>query len=671
MLETLLSAVAYLASPSYWAALTMGVFLAVAVGLLPGISSPTVMALAIPFIVFNIEDPVIGLVLLATITGANNTLDSIPAILLGYPGAATQVTFLEGHQLARRGLAARTLGAVYVVSAIGGLVGALALAITIPVIKPFILSFSFAEIAAMALFGVAMVAALSRGAVIKGLIAGLFGLLLSTIGTHLITATERFTFGELYLVEGLPLIAVTLGLFALPEVIDLTLTGRPVALPGGAEVSTKEVFIGAREGLKRWKMTIRQSLFGVFVGAVPGIGSAVIDWLSYAFGILFTKDKSQFGKGSLDGVLFAESAQNAKEGGQAVPTLAFGVPGGLAWALVLVGMLAYNIAPGPDMLSRHADITIMIVLSFALANLMVTMLGLVMTGQLAKVTLIPYPLIGAAIIPISFLSAFQSSQHWSAIAIVMIFASIGLAMKWFQWPRPPMLLGFILGPIIERNLQVALSIYGPIGVITRPVTIVLLLAAIGTSYFFVRFIGASSVDSPQTPDTNTPTGEATKITVWARENLFTLVLIVTTAAFLWKSLAYPQAARFMPFLLSISMIVLLLVQILITSFSGKSSEIMDIGMRSRAIEGAKHNALILAGLLALLLLLSMIIGLQYAAMVFAVLCAVSLTQSRRRWLWGFVTGSIVAAMTLGLLDRLMAVIWPEPIIWTWFRSTFL
>ena len=149
------------------------------------------------------------------------------------------------------------------------------------------------------------------------------------------------------------------------------------------------------------------------------------------------------------------------------------------------------------------------------------------------------------------------------------------------------------------------------------------------------------------------------------------MFIVITAAFLWESLAYPQTARFMPLLLSISMMVLLLVQILITSFSGQSGEIMDIGMRSRAIEGAKHNALILAGLLALLLLLSMIIGLQYAAMVFAVLCAVSLTQSRRRWLWGFVTGSIVAAMTLGLLDRLMAVIWPEPIIWTWLRTLFL
>ncbi|MFB3079465.1 MAG: tripartite tricarboxylate transporter permease, partial [Lysobacterales bacterium] len=385
------------------------------------------------------------------------------------------------------------------------------LALIIPVIAPFVLAFGFAEIAAMAMFGVAMVAALSGGAMLKGVFAGVLGLLLSTVGPGKVSLDFRYMFDQTWLFDGLPLIATTIGVFALPEIIDLTMTRKPLA-PKDAAINYGEIMRGARYGLSRWRMTIRQSLFGVFVGAVPGIGSAVIDWLSYAFGILFTKDKSQFGKGSLDGVLFAESAQNAKEGGQAVPTLAFGVPGGLAWALVLVGMLANNIAPGPDMLSRHADITIMIVISFALANLMVTMLGLVMTGQLAKVTLIPYPLIGAAIIPISFLSAFQSSGHWSAIAIVMIFASIGLAMKWFKWPRPPMLLGFILGPIIERNLQVALAIYGPIGVITRPVTIVLLLAAVGTSYFFVRFIGTSSIDSPQTPDTNSPTGETANIT---------------------------------------------------------------------------------------------------------------------------------------------------------------
>ena len=285
--------------------------MAVFVGLLPGVSATLVMALSISFIVLNIDDPTIGIVMLVTLTGVDNTLDSIPAILLGQPGASTQVTFLEGNQLARKGLAAHTLGAVYAVSAIGGLVGAIALAIVIPVIKPFILAFGFPEIAAMALFGVAMVAALSSGAMVKGLAAAAFGLLLGTIGIDPISGAARYTFGTLHLWSGLPLIATTIGFFALPEMIDLTMTRQPVASKG-AVVNQREVFRGVRYGLSRWPIAIRHGLFGVFLGAVPGIGGAVVDWLSYAMGIFFTKDKSGFGSGSLEGVLFAESAQNSK-----------------------------------------------------------------------------------------------------------------------------------------------------------------------------------------------------------------------------------------------------------------------------------------------------------------------------------------------------------------------
>ena len=174
-MSEVLEGLSYLGNGAYWAAFGVAVFMAVFVGLLPGVSATLVMALSISFIVLNIEDPLIGIVMLATLTGVDNTLDSIPAVLLGQPGGATQVTFLEGNQLARRGLAAHTLGAVYAVSAMGGLVGALALAIVIPVIKPFILAFGFPEIAAMALFGVAMVAALSSGAMVKGLAAAAFG----------------------------------------------------------------------------------------------------------------------------------------------------------------------------------------------------------------------------------------------------------------------------------------------------------------------------------------------------------------------------------------------------------------------------------------------------------------------------------------------------------------
>ena len=404
----------FLTNPLYWAVL--------------------ISAVLLPILIFNVLDPVIGLTFIAALGSLNNTLDSLPAVLLGYPGAATQVTFLEGHQLAMRGRGAHTLGAIYAVSAIGGIVGAVALLAAMPFLRPIIVRFSFPEIAAMALFGVFMVSALSRGAVIKGVIAGLLGVLFGTVGASIIAGDARFNLGGFYLYDGLPVIPTLLGFFALPELIDLTMRGRPVSPPGA--VSVREVLAGVRYGLSRWPMTIRQSIFGVFIGAVPGIRSAVIDWLSYALGISLSKQKNEFGKGSLEGVLFAESAQNAKEGGQMVPTLAFGVPGGLPQVILLVAMILYGVVPGSGITWTCPTVT--------------------------------------------WASPCPSSPRWGAV---------GLSMKWLGWPRPPLILGFILGPVIERNLWPSINAFGVGGMLTRPVTIVLLVLSVAAVAYVTWALG--------------------------------------------------------------------------------------------------------------------------------------------------------------------------------------
>ena len=491
MIAGFIDGLSYLGNADYWFGFFFALAITVPVALIPGISATLIMAITIPFIVVSVSDPVVGLAMLAVLTGVDNTLDSIPAILLGMPGGATQVTFLEGNQLAQRGKAAHTLGAVYAVSAMGGLIGALSLALIIPVIAPFVLAFGFAEIAAMAMFGVAMVAALSGGAMLKGIFAGVLGLLLSTVGPGKVSLDFRYMFDQTWLFDGLPLIATTIGVFALPEIIDLTMTRKPLA-PKDSAISYGEIMRGARYGLSRWRMVIRQSLFGVFLGAVPGIGSGVVDWMSYAFGIFWTKDKTEFGKGSLDGVLFAESAQNAKEGGQAVPTLALGIPGGRAWAFVIVAMISYGIAPGQRMLQEHADITIMIVLSLGLGNLAVTMFGLLFTRQMARLTLIPYPVLGFLIIPISLLAAFQDTRDLSAITIVLVGTVLGMLMKRYKWPRPPLLIGFILGPIIENNIVNSVGRYDWVGTFTRPLFIILFIIAIATAAAAVAAAGPAA-----------------------------------------------------------------------------------------------------------------------------------------------------------------------------------
>ena len=459
----------FLTNPLYWAVL--------------------ISAVLLPILIFNVSDPVIGLTFIAALGSLNNSLDSLPAVLLGYPGAATQVTFLEGHQLAMRGRGAHTLGAIYAVSAIGGIVGAVALLAAMPFLRPIIVRFFFPEIAVVALFGVLMVSALSRGAVIKGVIAGLLGVLFGTVGTSIIAGDARFNLGVFYLYDGLPVIPTLLGLIALPELIDLTMRGRPVSPPGA--VSVREVLAGVRYGLSRWPMTIRQSIFGVFIGAVPGIRSAVIDWLSYALGISLSKQKNEFGKGSLEGVLFAESAQNAKEGGQMVPTLAFGVPGGLPQVILLEAMILYGVVPGSGMLdiNRHLGVTMSIVATLALGNLMMSMLATVATGQHAKLTLVPYPLLAAALLPLMFLAAYNNSTQWGDILVVLALGALRLSMKWLGWPRPPLILGFILGPVIERNLWPSINAFGVGGMLTRPVTIVLLVLSVAAVAYVTWALG--------------------------------------------------------------------------------------------------------------------------------------------------------------------------------------
>ena len=666
----------HLGTSIYWITFGTAVLVAALAGVIPGLSAPLLMALAVPFVVFTIDNPVVGIVFLATITGVEEMLDVLPIIAMGHPGGG-QVTFIEGRPLSQRGHAARALGFVYVVSAIGGLIGAIVLLLAMPILKPFILSFGFGEIGAMGLFGVALVGALSRGAMVKGLASGLLGILLATVGTDPFTATDRYAFGSLQLQTGLPLIATTVGLFALPEMMDITMTRRALA-SSSAALNIREVFRGAGMAFKMTPLIVRHSILGVMMGAVPGVGARVVSWLSYGVGIALSKDKSQFGKGSYEGLVFSESVQSAKEGGQAIPTLAMGIPGGFSWAFVLVAMLAYGISPGPPMLTRYADITTLIVVSLVLGNAALAIVGLLASGQLAKLSRIPYPLLAAAIIPLAFLSSFQDTRHWSAIPIVLGFAVIGMLMKFFRWPRPPMILGFILGPIIEHNLLSAVSIHGPVGMLTRPITLVLIFLSISVAVFFSFLAGKSeeterrmvgvSADSPSGAGPNIPPSGAIPDSppkarfVWRSwEHLFPLVIMAIALAFIVEALDFPTRARSMPMMVGVGLFGLALIQLMLQIRGVKSGDILDLGMMSKADE-QRRTGVVLLVLIGMFLLVSVTFGLKWAAIGLALVfpAAVSGRQYAR---WGLLTGAIIAALVIVLFDNVLFVIWPQPAVW--------
>ena len=678
-MEVYLNAFAFLLDPSYWVVLLIGVLIVGALGIIPGIGGQSVNAIVLPFLVFNVSDPVVGLTFLAAMAALGNTLDSVPAVLLGLPSTGNQVTFLEGHQLTMQGKGAYTLGALYAVSAIGGLVGALALLICMPFLRPVMLAFSFSEIAAMALFGVLMVASLSRGAMLKGIISGLLGILLGTVGTSTVAPMPRFDLGLPYLFDGIPLIPALIGIFAVPEIIDLMMRNQPIAQPGS--VSNQQVFAGIRYGLRQWPMTIRQSIFGVFLGAVPGIGSAVVDWLAYGLGVALAKDKSGFGKGRVDGVLFAESAQNSKEGGQLIPTLAFGIPGGTSWAIVLVAMTSYGIIPGLGMLdpNKHLNVTMSLVATLALGNLFMTLLAMGTTGQLAKLTLIPYSQLAAALVPLTFISAYQSNQSWGDIVMVLASGALGMTMKWFGWPRPPLILGFILGPVIESNLWPAVQIWGLVGMFFRPVTLILLVFGVTTALYLSWMMGRASqvaeaadkeISSAHEKNASVaPQGSRRHLKlIWRPEILFSLTLLLVSIWALDETQTFAAApGRFLPLLLLAIMIPLLTLQMarLFLGF-GKQGEIMDLGMRTGTDFAAIHRLGVITGWIAAYILAVAIVGMPWASIGFALVFGLSQSEAAG-WarLWGLIPALLMSLLIFGLFETIMYVEWPTALALEW------
>jgi TctA family transporter len=696
-MDAFLSAISHLGTFTYWISLSIAIAIGTIVGFIPGVGATLVTAIMLPSVLLLVHDPAVGIVLLAMVGSLNNTLDAIPAVLVGLPGSETQVTYLEGHQLARQGKGAHTLGAVYAVSAMGGVIGAIALAASIPIIKPFILQFSYTEIAMLALFGIAMVALLSQGSMAKGLAAGALGLLLGTIGVDPFSGTDRFTFGQLQIWQGLPIITAILGFFALPELIDLTMTREAVAREG-AVVSRKEVFRGARHGLSRWPMVIRQSLFGTFMGAVPGIGGAVIEWLAYAFGISLTKDKEKhnFGKGSLEGVMFAESAANSKAGGQALPTLTLGIPGSTSWAIIAVALLSYGLSPGPSLVANNQDITMLMVITLAVGNLAVAGIGLLATNWLARITKIPYPTVGFMIMGTVFLAAYMDLSEWFVYVILLSMTFMGLLMKRFGWPRPPLILGFILGPIVEQNLLSALSIYGgPVGVLTRPIAMALLVFLIISTITLLRLtsrspqvelepaaVGADAGVSDQSgigesndvAETPTPGSEGkTAGTHTLRDrllhvdNLAPLFFMGFSAVFGIIAIGFPTEARTLPLATSIVVFTLSTYQLLkqVIRSHAPQGEIMDLGMRSTEMEGSGRSAMMIAGMILGFFVVAGFIGIQWASVLFSTVGPILFLQGRMRWISSVISGGFVYIFSEFLMFRVLGIIWPDPFILQW------
>ncbi|WP_027211070.1 tripartite tricarboxylate transporter permease [Burkholderia sp. WSM2232] len=455
--------------------LVFGVVVGLSIGLLPGIGGLTGFALLVPFT--YTMDPYAAFAMLLGMASVITTSDVIPAVLFGVPGhAASQATVLDGLPMTKRGEASRALSACYMSSLSGGLIGAIVLAFSLPLVRPFVLSIGTPEMLALTIFGVSMVSALSGNAPLRGVVAACFGILVGMIGTNVATGQMRWTGDILYLQDGIPIVPIILGIFALPELCELAI--RRKAIAENVQFSSRE---GMRQGVvdsfRNWFLILRCGGLGAILGAVPGITGAVTDWIAYGHALQTAKGaKQSFTTGDVRGVIAPEAANNAREGGSLVPMLSFGVPGGAAQAILLGAMMVHGFIPGPDMLTKHLDFTYSMVWSIALANIFGAGLCFLLSGQFARISTLRYTLILPVIMPIIYVGAFQGSRSWGDLFVLLIAAVIGWTMKRLKWARPPLILGLVLGVLMERYMSISFVRYGGQWV-TRPVVMGLLALA--------------------------------------------------------------------------------------------------------------------------------------------------------------------------------------------------
>lgn len=435
----------------------VGIGVGFVVGILPGLGGAVTMAMMIPFI-YGME-PAGAIAFLLGLHAVAATTGDITSILFGVPGEGISAALVvDGHPMTKRGEAGRALGAALFSSLIGAIIGAFVLAASVPLVRPLVLALGSPELFMLTLVGITFVASLSGGSPLRGLTSAFVGLLLATVGMSERTATLRYTMGLVYLFDGLNAVPITIGLFAIPEIIDLAIRGTSIAEQRvGKLVGLWE---GVKDTIRHWSLVVRTSLIGTFIGLIPGMGGAVAQWVAYAHAVQSSRDKTRFGQGAVEGVIGPGAANNSKEGGSLIPMIAFGIPGSLGVAVLLMALLIVDIAPGPEMLTRHLELTFSMVWIIVIANIITVIVCFGIVEQIAKITLVRGSLIIPFLFLLVFLGSFAANNNFSDIVLMLIFGILGYLMVLFQWPRPPLVLGLVLGGLSERYLFLSVQRYG-------------------------------------------------------------------------------------------------------------------------------------------------------------------------------------------------------------------
>lgn len=524
--------------------LLLGVLIGIWMGAVPGLGGAVGLVLLLPF-TFGM-DPVPAFALLLGSWAATSTSGAIASILLGIPGtAAAQATILDGYPLAKQGQAARAMGAAFTASAIGGVFGAAMLGISLPLILPVIRAFQAPETFMLGMLGLTMVSALSGRSISKGLAAAMLGMMLALVGFPAAQAVPRYTFGTMYLLDELPVIPVLLGLFGIPEIMELAIKRVSIARVADQQASGGGLMDGVKDALREWGLVLRCSVIGTYIGMIPGLGASIVGWVTYGHAMQSAKDNSRFGAGDIRGVLAPEAANNALRGGALIPTLSMGIPGSVGTAVLLGALIMLGLRPGASMLGKNLDVTLSMVWQIALASVLATAFLYATAKQLTKVAFIPAHLLVPGVILFIYMGAWLGGASIGDWISCTVFGLLGFVMKRGGWPRPPVVLALVLGGILEGSFQISMRIHKGAGWLGRPIVLIIILVIVVSV-----FMGWRRLKKQKSSETSQE-GEG------SRPNpVVSLPLAAAlTGLFIWaglESLDWPKSVKQLPVLVTIT-----------------------------------------------------------------------------------------------------------------------
>lgn len=650
MTGDLLQALYAFASLEHLFFLFLGTMLGLVVGILPGLGGIAGLSLLLPFVYGG--DPTLVLPMMIGLLAVTNTSDTFPAVLMGIPGTSSaQATIVDGFPLARRGEAARALGAAFSASLLGGLFGAVLLTLAIQFARPLILAMGFGEQLMLIILALTMIGMLTGVSALKGLATCGVGLLVGSMGAAPATGEYRLDFDTVYLSDGIPLVIVGLGMFAVPEMVEILRRRTTISsLPKLGSGTLK----GFAETLKHLGLVLRCSSIGVLIGALPGLGGSVTNWMAYGHAVQSAKDRDQFGKGDIRGVIGPEAANNADNGGGLMPTLMFGIPGSGSMAVFLGGLILIGIEPGIGMMERHLDLTFMIVWSLAGANVIGAGMCLLMAKPIARLTLVPFTLLAPFMIVIIYFAAYQATRAWEDLITLFVLGVLGMYMKRFGWSRPALLIGFVLSMRLDAAVYQSIQVYGMSFLERGGVQIMLVLIAVSV------FLAARmkplrdplTAEGPHAPVNRTP------------QTIFLAVLIACVLYVIYDISDLAFLGKVFPMAVALITLALLLAIAVLTrrnrpNYAYFDSEREWVG-EDKPLRGDLYYQSWILGLLAAVAVLGFIMG------IFVYIVTFLRVKGGARWHWAIV-GGLGAVGLLSVFGHFLVLDYPKGLLQNFFE----